>query len=285
MTASAKPAAFDPLIGVLDSGVGGLSILRALRQDLPAASFIYVADQIHLPYGPRPLDELRQFAHGITRYLLERGASLVVVACNAASAASLLYLRAAIPDVPFVGMEPAGKPSAAATHSGLVGVLTTAATAGGPLYARVLDRFAAHVEVRTVVWPELVLAVEANRIDLEDLRPIFDRDLAPLLAAGVDQLVLACTHFPFATQALHAYAGPNVTIVDPSPAIARQARHILSDTHLPSGSTPRKETPPTVEYTTTGDPARFGLIASNLLGESIQARQLVWQADGTLALG
>jgi len=280
---TASPAALDPLIGVLDSGVGGLSILRALRQELPAASFAYIADQIHLPYGPRPLDELRQFAHGITRYLLDRGASLIVVACNAASAASLLYLRQTFPDVPFVGMEPAVKPAAAPTLSGLVGVLTTAARAGCPLYARVLDRFASNVEVRTVVWPELVLAVEANRIAPNDLRPLFERDLAALLAAGVDQLVLACTHFPFATQALRSYVGPDVTIVDPSPAIARQAHHVLMDGVSAVGS-PR-QTPPTVEHYTTGDPARFSEIASALLGESIQARQLVWQADGTLMLG
>jgi glutamate racemase len=282
MNRSAGPAS-APLIGVLDSGVGGLSILRALRQELPAASFIYIADQIHLPYGPRPLDEIRQFAHGIARLLLDRGARAIVVACNAASAASLLYLRQTFPGVPFVGMEPAVKPAAAATHTGRVGVLTTAATAGGPLYARVLDRFAANIDVRTVVWPELVLAVEANRIALDDLRPIFDRDLAPLLAEGVDQLVLACTHFPFAAQALRAYVGPDVTIVDPSPAVARQTRHVLPD-HAPDSSNIAQAALSSVDYCTTGDRAHFAEVASALLGESIQARQLTWQADGSLAL-
>ncbi len=280
MNHSAGPAS-APLIGVLDSGVGGLSILRALRQELPAASFVYIADQIHLPYGPRPLDEIRQFAHGIARHLLDRGAHAIVVACNAASAASLLYLRQTFPGVPFVGMEPAVKPAAAATHTGRVAVLTTAATAGGPLYARVLDRFAANVDVRTVVWPELVLAVETNRIALDDLRPIFDRDLAPLLAEGVDQIVLACTHFPFAAQALRAYVGPDVMIVDPSPAIARQTRHVLPD-HAPDRSSIPQASPSSVDYCTTGNLARFTVVASALLGESIQARQLTWQADGSL---
>ncbi len=259
-------------IGVLDSGVGGLSIVRALRAELPTESIVYVADQAHLPYGPRPLEEIRAFVHGITDFLLAHGAKLIVVACNAASAASLHYLRAAFPGVPFVGMEPAVKPAASATHSGVVGVLTTAATADGPLYASVRDRFARGVTVETLICPELVLAVEANRTSLEELRPVFDRVLAPALAHGADQIVLACTHFPFALEAIRAYAGPGIEIVDPSPAVARQARRVLAE-HAALAT----HTAPDVHYYTTGDPARFAEVASSLLGMPIRAAGLAWQ--------
>ena len=262
-------------IGILDSGVGGLSILRALRALLPAESFVYVADQIHLPYGPRPLNEIQRFVHGITEFMLARQARLIVVACNAASAASLHYLRAAFPAIPFVGMEPAVKPAAEATRSGVVAVLTTAATAGGPLYASVLARFASGVHVHTVVCPELVQAVEAHQVSLEDLRPVFDRSLAPALAAGADQLVLGCTHFPFAAEAIQAYAGPAVTLVDPSPAVARQARHILNGHALAQPG----NAPPTVAWFTTGDAAHFAAQATRLLGEPIHATGLTWHAN------
>ncbi|NPV66487.1 MAG: glutamate racemase [Anaerolineae bacterium] len=266
-------------IGILDSGVGGLSILRALRRELPAESLIYIADQAHLPYGPRPLAEIRTFVQHITTFLLAHEAKLIVIACNAASAAGLHDLRAMFPDVPFVGMEPAVKTAAAATRSGAIGVLTTAATANGTLYASVRERFAANVHVETVICPELVEAVEANATSPAALRPLFERVLAPALARGIDQLVLACTHFPFALEALQAFVGPQVAIIDPSPAIARQARRVLADRQLLAPEATR----PTLRYYTTGDASRFSTLASNLLGEPIQAQALRWAGEQLLA--
>ncbi len=265
-------------IGVLDSGVGGLSILRALRQELPGESIVYVADQAHLPYGPRSLAEIRAFVHAITDFLLGQHTKIIVVACNAASAAGLHYLRETFPTVSFVGMEPAVKPAAAATESGIIGVLTTAATANGPLYARVLARFAGNARVETVVCPELVDAVENNRVDLPALKSLFERRLAPLRTAGVDQLVLGCTHFPFAADAIQAYMGEAVTIVDPSPAIARQTRRVLADHHqLNTGCDA-----PTVRAFTTGEPLRFTRIAESLLGSALPTAGLQW-IDGAIA--
>jgi len=260
-------------VGVLDSGVGGLSILRALRGELPNEAFLYVADQAHLPYGPRPLDEIRAFVRGITRFLLERNAKIVVVACNAASAAGLHDLRATFAGVPFVGMEPAVKPAAAATRSGVIAVLTTAATAAGPLYASVLHRFANGTRVETLVCPELVTAVETGQTDLAALRPLFDRALAPALAAGADQIVLGCTHFPFAAEAICAYAGPGVTVIDPSAAVARQARRLLESHDLLAD--PGLPPQPT-RYFTTGNPRRFEVVAGALLGEKVTATGLAW---------
>ncbi len=278
------PAAYDgPThdgpIGILDSGVGGLSVLRALRRELPHETYLYIADQAHLPYGPRPLEEIRLFASGITRFLLDHGAKIIVVACNAASAAGLHYLRETFPGVPFVGMEPAVKPAALATRSGVVGVLTTAATANGSLYASVKDRFAAGVTVHTVVCPELVLAVERGEITLEALRPLFDRAVAPILAEGVDQIVLACTHFPFAMEALSEYAGPGVSLIDPSPAIARQTHKVLEERALLRGE--GEVAPP--RLATTGDPDRFAALTTLLLAERMDIRPLLWDGDTLIA--
>ncbi len=279
VSSAAEPVNLGPggPIGVLDSGLGGLSILRALRQELPGESFIYVADQAHLPYGPRPLAEIRAFVQAITRFLLDNDAKTIVVACNAASAASLLYLRERFPAMPFIGMEPAVKPAAAATRSGVIGVLTTAATAEGPLYARVIERYARHLRVATIVCPELVQAVENGQTDLASLRPLFDRKLPPLQEAGADQLALACTHFPFAAQAIRAYLGPGVTVIDPSPAIARQTRRVLAQHGLSYAG----RQPATVCYLTTGDPARFAAVAGSLLGEAISAEGMRW-SEGIL---
>lgn len=264
--------AAEPPIGILDSGVGGLSIVRALWDELPAEPILYVADQAHLPYGPRPLEEIRAFAEGITNFLLANGAKIIVVACNAASAASLHYLRSTFPETLFVGMEPAVKPAALATRSGVVGVLTTAATAGGPLYASVRERYATGVKIETLVCPELVEAVENDAATLEALRPTFDRVLAPALARGADQIVLACTHFPFAADAIRAYAGPNVTIVDPSPAIARQTQRMLRH----SGALATGTHAPRSVFCTTGPADQFSALATKLLGRPIEGHPLNW---------
>ncbi|HEX8992654.1 MAG TPA: aspartate/glutamate racemase family protein, partial [Anaerolineales bacterium] len=132
-------------IGVFDSGIGGLSILRAIRAQMPEERIVYLGDQAHIPYGPRPLEQVRNFSEGITRFLLDRGAKLIVVACNAASAAALTYLRETFREVDFVGMEPAVKPAAEHTETGVVGVLATPATFQGALFASVVERFAGGV--------------------------------------------------------------------------------------------------------------------------------------------
>jgi glutamate racemase len=149
-------------IGIFDSGVGGLSIFNAIRRELPFQPIIYLADQAHVPYGPRELSQVRAFAEGITHFLLEQGAGLIVVACNAASAAALHHLRSVFAPLRFVGMEPAVKPAAENTHSGVVGVLATPATFQGALYASVVERFANGVTVLQDTCPGLVQQIEAG---------------------------------------------------------------------------------------------------------------------------
>ncbi len=181
-------------IGVFDSGVGGLSVLREIRAQIPAAHLLYFADQAHVPYGPRPLEEVRAFAEEITRFLLAQGAQGIVVACNTASAAALHSLRAQFPQVPFVGMEPAVKPAAEHTRTGVVGVLATPATFQGALYASVLERFAQGVTVMQDTCPG---HGGANRTGLEARNPPDSgKALRPMLARGMDTVVLGCTHYP-----------------------------------------------------------------------------------------
>ena len=255
-------------LGMLDSGVGGLSILREVRRQLPAEDIIYFADQGHVPYGPRPLEEIRTFTRGITRFFLQFDAKAVVVACNAASAASLHHLRDVFPDTPFVGMEPAVKPAARQTRSGVIGVITTKATYQGELFASVVSRFASDIEVVTQVCPDFVTLVEAGQLDSPALRRTAEVYLAPLQAAGIDQLVLGCTHFPFLTPILQDILGPQVEIVDPGPAIARQTGRVIVDMQNAS------EHAGQVHYYTSGDSTAFYLLARRLLEEPVQDEQI-----------
>lgn len=262
-------------IGVFDSGVGGLSVLRAVRQALPRESLLYLADQAHVPYGPRPLEQVRSFAEGITRFLLGRGAKLVVVACNTASAAALHSLRQTFSGVPFVGMEPAVKPAAERTRSGVVGVLATPATFQGALYASVVERFANGVTVLQHSCPGLVMEVEAGRLDTPAVRAILESALNPMLAQGIDTVVLGCTHYPFVIPMIEAIAGPAVRVIDPAPAVARQVERLL-EAHGLRHTGPQAGT---TRYLTSGDPAGFARLLPRLLGEEGPVEQVTWVGD------
>ena len=252
----------NPKIGVLDSGVGGLSVLREIHRLLPDHPTLYFADQGHVPYGPRDPQEINTFVDAITRFLLGQGAKVIVVACHAASTASLYDLRAHYPDVPFVGMEPAVKPAAETTQSGVIGVLTTQATASGPLYQSVKARFAAEVQVLTQVAPELVQIVERCEQSTEAGRDVVRQYVQPMLDAGVEKIVLACTHFPFLEDEINALIGSNAEIVDPGAAVARQVARIW-----PQGIVPQ---PDINQYFTSGDPKQFQAILKTLLGISAE---------------
>jgi len=180
-------------IGIFDSGIGGLTVLRAVHQLMPDEPLLYLADQAHVPYGPRSLDEVRRFSIAITAYLLEQGARLIVVACNTASAAALKTLRQAFPEVPFVGMEPAVKPAAEHTRSGVVGVLATPATFQGELYTSVVERFGQGVKLVQHTCPGLVNQIENGALDAPETRQILEQALWPMLEQGIDTIVVGCT--------------------------------------------------------------------------------------------
>ena len=248
-------------IGVFDSGVGGLSVARAILRQLPHESIIYLADQAHVPYGSRPLEEVRKLAGGVARYLLDQGAKLIVVACNTASAAALHSLRRAFPRVPFVGMEPAVKPAAEETRSGTIGVLATPATFQGTLYAALLDRFARHVTILQDTCPGLVAQIESGNLTGPEPRGILEEALRPMLIAGVDTLVLGCTHYPFVIPLIEQVAGPEVRVIDPAPAVARQTGRVLTARGLLNPGPGHGQ----VRLLTTGDPDRFQALLPHLL--------------------
>ncbi len=262
-------------LGVFDSGVGGLSVLRAIRQLLPAEDLLYFADQAHVPYGPRPMEQVRAFAQGITRFLLSRGAKLVVVACNAASAAALHALRQSFPQVPFVGMEPAVKPAAGTSRSGVVGVLATPATFQGALYASVIERFAQGVTVLQHTCPGLVAQIEHGDLDTPQTRRILEEALLPMLAQGIDTVVLGCTHYPFVIPVIEEIVGDGVRVIDPAPAVARQVQRLLAGRGLLSGSQQRGS----VRYYTSGDAQALEQLLPRLVGESGRVQRVWWKQD------
>jgi glutamate racemase len=248
-----------PLLGVFDSGVGGLSVLRAIRQQMPALPFIFVADQAHVPYGARPMDEVRGFSEAITRFLIEQGAQLIVVACNTASAAALYPLRKTFPKIPFVGMEPAVKPAAEQTHTGVVGVLATPATFQGALYASVVERFAHDVILLQHTCPGLVEQIEAGEFDTPRTRAILEDALIPMMDKGIDAVVLGCTHYPFVIPLIQEIVGPQVRVIDPAPAAARQVGRLLGEAF--------QGPPGRATFITTGDSARLQALLPKLWGE------------------
>jgi glutamate racemase len=254
-----KPS--DP-IGVFDSGVGGLSVLREMRRELPHEHIIFFGDQAHVPYGSKSLLEVRQLSENATRALLGRGAKLIVVACNTASAAALHYLRETFPGTPFVGMEPAVKPAAEHTRTGKVGVLATPATFQGELYASVVERFAQGVTLYQDTCPGLVAQIEAGHLKGKRTREILENALKPMLAEGIDTVVLGCTHYPFVIPLIQQIVGPEVQVIDPAPAVARQVRRVLErDGLLRVGDEPGR-----VEFETSGDPQKFAKMVRRLLG-------------------
>lgn len=269
-----------PPIGIFDSGVGGLSVLKAIRQQHPGEPTIYLADQVHVPYGSRPIGEVRSFAERITRFLIARGAKIIVVACNTASAAALEYLRQTFFEIPIVGMEPAVKPAAERTTTGVVGVLATPATFQGRLYASVLERFAKGVEVLQSTCPGLVEQIEAGDLDGNETRAILEKTIQPMLARQIDTIVLGCTHYPFVIELIEKIAGPEVRVIDPAPAVARQVGYVLDVYGLRAArSSKQKENNPHV-ILTTGKSARLVEVISKLhckSGASVQ--QVKWGYD------
>lgn len=218
------------MIGVFDSGLGGLSVVREVLALDPGSTILYLGDREWAPYGERSLDELRRRAEAITDHLLASGADTIAIACNTASAAALDHLRRRHRNVSFVGMEPAVKPAVARTRTGRIAVLATPATFQGTLYASVLDRFALDVEVVDLPCPGWVRLVE-DPVPDDVVRTEVKARIEPLLADDIDVLVLGCTHYPFLRPHIEAVAGEGVTIIDPGRAVARQViRTAVPDT-------------------------------------------------------
>ena len=259
----------ESAIGVFDSGLGGLSVLRELVAALPQEHFIYVSDAGHCPYGGKRASEITDRAEAITDFLLAKGVKLIVVACNTATIAAIESLRATY-TVSFVGMDPAVKPAAVLTRAGVVGVLATGAALAGEKLHRLIERHAAGVRVLTQPCPGLVERVEAGLISSAETRGLVERYTAPLLAQGADVLVLGCTHYPFLKQVIQDVVGPEVTLLDTGAAVARRAVSLLQTERLltPAGGAG------SIRCYTSGDPQLVAETASQLWGSPLLVERM-----------
>jgi len=216
----------------MDSGVGGLSVLAEIQRLLPNESLLYVADSGHVPYGEKSPDYIRQRLRHIAGFFQQQGAKAMVLACNTATVAAVADLRELYPSWPLVGMEPAVKPAAAATRSGVVGVLATTGTLQSAKFAALLDRFASDVRVITQPCPGLVECIEAGDLFSPQLRQLLAGYVQPLLSAGCDTLILGCTHYPFLRPLLAEMVPADVAIIDTGAAVARQLQRLLAERQL-----------------------------------------------------
>lgn len=265
-------------VGVFDSGVGGLSVLRAIQEFMPDIDLLYFADQAHVPYGKRPLQEIRTFSEQIARFLLSQGADMIVVACNTASAAALKYLRSIFPSIPIIGMEPAVKPAAERTHSRVVGVLATPATFQGELYQSLVHKYGAGLQIEQNTCAGLVEQIEQGNVNGMETRLILENALLPMLEKQVDTVVLGCTHYPFVLPLIQKIAGESVAVIDPAPAVARRV-HSLAVTEFQYHKA--VERTGDILYFTSGASSLFEKQIRTLLGRSGEVIQLTWQ-DGAL---
>src|SRR5487761_1937564 len=261
-------------IGVFDSGVGGLSVLKHIRQTLPRARLIYAADSVHVPYGDKSVHYIEQRAITLTRFLISQGADAIVIACNTATAAAAATLRQNF-KCPVIGMEPAVNPAVAATKSGVVGVLATIGTLESARFAALLERYAGDVEIVTQGCPGLVEQVELGELKSDRTRELIVRFTAPLLARGADTLILGCTHYPFLAPLIRDVVGDQVVLVDTGAAVARQLQRRIK-TELPMRSKPVIDTGnnPRAQFFTSAEPAQAARIMSALWGESVSVNLL-----------
>jgi glutamate racemase len=257
------------VIGVFDSGVGGLSVLREIRALLPDVDVEFIADSAYAPYGPRTPEWIQARSSVLTRFLLEHGAEAVVVACNTATAAAAASLRAAY-DVPIVAMEPAVKPAVAATRSGVIGVLATVGTLKSARFAALLDRFGSEVTVVTEPGVGLVEQVEAGDLDGPLTRDLVKQRVAPMIAAGADVIVLGCTHYPFLRPVIGEIAGAGVTIVDTGAAVARRLVDVLAEHAIDTSA----GVPGRTRFWTSGDRRVAADVIGSLVREPVEVMPL-----------
>jgi glutamate racemase len=256
-------------IGVFDSGVGGLCVLRELRTILPSETMVYAADSKYVPYGIKPPEIIRERSLAIVRFLVEqRRASVVVAACNTATTHAVDRLRAEFGHVPIVGMEPAIKPAARATRSRVVGILATGATLAGERVVSLIERNADGIDVITQPCPGLVEQVEQGDLAGPHTIELLRMYTKPLTDRGADSIVLGCTHYNFLQDTIKQVVGPSVTLFDSAAAVARQTARVLSARHPPPDEGARVIGP--VEFFTSGDPEAVRPILARLWSEPVQ---------------
>ncbi len=251
-------------VGLFDSGVGGLSVLREIQQLLPAESICYVADSANAPWGDKPPEFVRDRGLEIARFLIDRGVKAIVIGSNTGTAGSAEALRSIL-SIPVIGIEPGIKPAVAATRSRVIGAIVPAAVGGSDRLASLLDRFGSDVRVIVQPVPGLVEHIEAADLDGPDLRRMVEGYIRPMLDAGADTIVLGSTHYVFLKPLLTELAGPDVALIETGQAVARQLGRVLEERGLEASTgAPRSE-----RFWTSGDPAASQRVMSALLGRPV----------------
>jgi len=243
-------------IGIFDSGVGGMSVWKVLKNTLPEESFVYYADSAHCPYGPRDRKDVISLSNTITQFLIKKTCKLIVVACNTATAAAIEDLRSSF-SVPFIGMEPAIKPAALTTQTDVIGVLATEGTINGKLYKETSARHATEKKVIVKIGKGLVNLVEKGLHISDEGRKLISEYILPMVNQNADHIVLGCTHYPFYKSLIEEIIDEHVRILDPAYAIARQTSYILNKEGLSCVLGNR----PDYSFFTNGDP----IILENIL--------------------
>ncbi|HEU4709374.1 MAG TPA: glutamate racemase [Methylophilaceae bacterium] len=255
-------------IGVFDSGVGGISVLKHIHALLPHEDLLYVADSANAPYGNKTPEFIRERAFALSDFLIGKGAKALVVACNTATAAAISAMRERY-SMPIIGMEPAVKPAAAATKTGVIGVLATVGTLKSAQFAALLENYGQGIKVVTEGCPGLVECIERGELDAPDTHKLLESYLKPLLDAGADTIVLGCTHYPFVKPLIQEIAGPKITLIDTGTAVARQLLVRLTENNLLTES--RKE-------------GRVEFWTNSTAREAVQVVKRLWGKQASISL-
>jgi glutamate racemase len=253
-------------IGVFDSGVGGLSVLREVRRELPGEDLLYVADSGYAPYGDRPKEFIRERAERIVEFFIAQGVKAIVIACNTATAVAIQTLRLQYPII-LVAIEPAVKPAAGITRSG---VLATSQTLASDKFARLVAEYGKGVRIVLQASPGLMEQVEKGELDSTGTRAMVTRYVSSLVERGADTIVLGCTHYPFLLPVIRAAAGPAVFIVDPSVAVARELHRRLQAGDLLSANGGQG----IEKFWTSGLPGQVEPVVAQLWGRAVEVRSL-----------
>jgi glutamate racemase len=258
-------------IGVFDSGFGGISVLRELRSILPNNNFVYVADSGNCPYGDKKPEFILERSNAITQFLINKGCRLIVVACNTATAHAIAYLRQNY-TVPFVGMEPALKPAALNTKTGVVGVLATQGTFKGEHFKNTSQKYGKGINTEIQPGDGLVELVESNSVASSEAEVLVGKYIKPMLAKNADHIVLGCTHYPFLIPIIRKIVGEEVVIVDPAPAVARHAKNVLNELNGEEGVESARGK---VVYYTSGNPSPMITFLENIGEGKVEVNKLI----------
>jgi glutamate racemase len=274
MTFNKKPSNNNQPIGIFDSGVGGISVLKHIHALLPHEDLIYLADSKYAPYGNKTPEEIIQRCLILADDLLQKNVKAIVVACNTATAAAIDTLRETF-DIPIIGMEPAVKPAAEASKNGIIGVLATVGTLKSAQFAALLEAYGRDVKVVTQACMGLVECIERGELDTENTKALIRLYTAPLLAEGADTIVLGCTHYPFVKQVIQDIIGQDsnqkhITLIDTGAAVAKQLKRQLEEKGLLSTSQDKAE----VHFWTNSEAENASQVTEKLWGKRVEEHQL-----------